>query len=121
MAIDSPTFTSLEELAALVRASGDIVSVPMEKVRDAYGAGRLGIHVRDGISKKLHGMGLGHFPTEIPESQWALVRIYRLGSQIADLVDAVLNPGAEHDEELRQAIEGESADVLRQVRELVCR
>jgi hypothetical protein len=117
----TPSFSSMDQLLELVRSNGDVLTVSMDNVRDAYGAGRLGVHVRDGISKRLHGLGLGHYPPAIPESQFALVRVYRLGSSVADLIDAVLNPGVNHDDELRQTVAGESADLLRQLRELVCR
>ena len=40
------------------------MTVQMERIRNDYGAGRLGVHVRDGISKALHGAGLGHYPDE---------------------------------------------------------
>lgn len=119
-------FDSLEELRDQVEKNGGVVTVRMEEVRDAYQAGRLGVHVRSNISKRLRGLGLGHFPLEaddgepMPYRQSAPVRIYKLGSPVADLIDAVLDPGDEHDEELREAATGSSSEILDRIRELVC-
>lgn len=116
------------QLRAEVDARGGVMTVQMERIRNDYGAGRLGVHVRDGISKALHGAGLGHYPDEgldgspLVGDQWAPVRIYRLGSPIAEFIDAVLNPSEAHDEELRKAAGGDESDTLlvQRVRELVC-
>jgi len=111
---------NMSDIKATVEAEGGVASFPMAEVRDAYGAGRLGVHVRSGISKALSGMGLGHYPNDLPDSQTAKVRIYKLGSPIADLVDAVLTPGREGDERLRETASGDAEKVLSEVRELVC-
>src|SRR5437763_2876821 len=111
---------TMADLRAGVEESGGVKTFSMWKVRDAYGAGRLGIHVRTNISKALLGMGLGHFPNALPDSQDALIRLYKLGSPVADLVEAVLHPGPEADERLRDAVAGNAEGVLAQVRELVC-
>lgn len=111
---------SLDELRGAVEGADDVLTVPMVVLRDAHGAGRLGIHVRANISKALRSLGLGHYPDPLPDSQWEQVRVYRLGTPTADLVDAVLNPSDEHDEFIREAIGGEAADTLDRVRELIC-
>lgn len=119
-------FDSLEELRDQVEKNDGVVTVRMEEVRDAYQAGRLGVHVRSNISKRLRGLGLGHFPLEaddgepMPYRQSAPVRIYKLGSPVADLIDAVLDPGDEHDEELREAATASSSEIIDRIRELVC-
>ena len=109
----------MEELRDLVKRNGDVLTVEMEQVRDAYGKGRLGVHVRDNMSKALAGLGIGHYPRPLPDRQWAFVRVYRLGSEIADLIDAVMEPSEEHDEELRKAGGGGAADVLRQIKDII--
>lgn len=119
-------FGSLEELRDQVDKNDGVVTVRMEEVRDAYQAGRLGVHVRSNISKRLRGLGLGHFPLEaddgepMPYRQSAPVRIYKLGSPVADLIDAVLEPSDEHDEELREAATASSTEIVDRIRELVC-
>ena len=113
-------YRTLEEIAHAVSEAGDVLTLEMRHLRDAHGAGRLGVHVRNNISKKLSGMGLGHYPKELPDSQEQLIRLFRQGSPVADLVDAVLNPSPGHDDELRHAIAGDAQGVLDAVRELVC-
>ncbi len=110
----------MDKLKAEVEANGGVQSFTMDVVRDAYGAGRLGVHVRSGISKALQGMGLGHYPPMLPDSQYEKVRIYKLGSQVADVIGAVLRPGSEGDERLRELTGGNASELLAQVRELVC-
>lgn len=117
-------FKNLDEIKQAVEASQHVLTLSMEELRDAYGAGRLGEHVRANISKKLNGLGLGHVPEDLPKNYWDPIRVYKLGSKVADLIDAVLKPSKEHDDEIRQALGGEKAelmDVLDRIRELVCK
>ena len=110
---------SLEDIRDSVDKADGVVTLAMWDVRDAYGAGRLGVHVRTNISKKLRSLGLGHYPRELPSEQEVSVRVYRQGGAIADLIDAVLNPSATHDEELRAAVGGDAKETLNAIRELV--
>jgi hypothetical protein len=114
------TFTSLEALREQVTDNGDVATVSMRQVRDAYGAGRLGRHVRMNISRALQSQGLGHYPPELPDDQGQYIRVYRLGSPAAVFIDAVLNPNPDHDETIREAAGGEAAEILEQIKELVC-
>src|SRR6266496_512056 len=113
-------FKTLEEVRDAVSKEQGVLTLPMQELRDAYGAGRLGIHVRTNITKALKGLGLNHYPEELPEFQHVPVRVYKQGSPVGDLIDAVLNPSASHDDELRQASGGGEAELVRQIRELVC-
>lgn len=116
---NTTTFSSLEDLRNLVTENGGVLTIETEQVRNAYGKDRLGIHVRDNISKALAGMGLGHYPLPLPDRQRDPVRIYKLGSDIADIIDAVLQPSAGHDDELRRATGGDAAQLLARVREII--
>jgi hypothetical protein len=111
---------SMTDVKTKVEAEGGVASFQMGEVRDAHGAGRLGVHVRSNISKALSGMGLGHFPQDLPDSQYAWVRIYKLGGPVADLIDAVLTPGKEGDDRLRETASGDAEKILSDIRELVC-
>lgn len=117
---------SLEDVRAVVDEADGVLTMAMWELRDAYGKHRLGVHVRANISRALKGMGLGHYPERgsdgelLPYSQYDSIRIYKLGSPVADLIDAVLEPSEDHDEELRQASSGGATEILDQVRELVC-
>jgi hypothetical protein len=112
-------FKKPDEIRKAVEASGDVLSVPMEAVRDAFGYDRLGVNVRAGISEKLSGLGLGHFPPDLPDRQWISVRLFKLGSPIADLIDAALNPSDDHDEELRKAVSGGDAELIKRIKALL--
>lgn len=113
-------FGSIDELNEAVASKEGVLTVSMESLRDAYGAGRLGVHVRSAIHYELLNRGLGHFPEDLPQYQEANVRIYKLGSGIAKHIEAVLNPSADSDEELRKAQGGKAEEILGKVRELVC-
>jgi hypothetical protein len=109
-----------EMLCNKVDANEGVYTCRMEEVRDAYGAERLGVNVREGISQKLKRAGIGHYPSNLPEYQDRHVRLFRLGSRIADLIYAALRISRAHDVTLRKAAGGDAEKVLRQVRELVC-
>jgi hypothetical protein len=112
-------FKSLPELKDAVVANDNVLTVTMQDLRDAYGALRLGVNVRSDITKKLSGHGLGHYPPELPAYQDQLVRLFTLGSPVADVIHAVLTPAPEHDELLRSKVGTDEATVLEQIRALV--
>lgn len=112
--------TTIEEVRVAVEANRGILTLSMEQLRDAYGAGKLGKHILIGISKSLAGQGLGHFPLELPNCQHENVRVYKLGSPVSDIIDAVFNVSDENDDVLRQAAANDEAVLLRQVRQLLC-
>ena len=114
-------FAKLSDAKEVLEQQQGVLTTTMGIVRDAYGAGRLGVHVRKAISDQLKSLGIGHYPDPLPEDQMRNVRLYRLGSPIADLIDAVLQPSEAHDEELRAAAGGEDAAIVRRIRELVCK
>jgi hypothetical protein len=109
-----------EGLRDSVRANGGLHTVDMGTLRDIQGAGRLGVHVRDAITHSLESHGMGHIPGELPSNQYDEVRLYLLGSPIADIVKAVLSPSSKGDEALRGMGSFEAQERLRQVREIVC-
>ncbi len=111
--------TTLEDIAEEVKAQGAKTFEAWE-LRDAYPADRLGRLVREGISSTLDGMGIGHWPREVPQYQNQTVRLYHKGTPTADLIEAVLQPSPESDALIGDAIQGESEEVLQKVRELVC-
>jgi hypothetical protein len=111
---------NMEKLRDLVELNGNVYTINMERLRDAYGAGRLGVHVRDGIRNALARLGLGHYPMELPEYQEKSVRLYRKGTPVGDLIEAVLEVDPKYDDRLRHATEGNEINILRAIRELVC-
>ena len=102
-----------------VEEAGGVLTIEMERLRDAYGVERLGTNVRDNIAKELAGMGIGHLPRKLPAYQEDEVRLYRLGSAIADLIEAVLKPSVSGDELLRSTVSEGAEAILRKIREII--
>jgi hypothetical protein len=103
-----------------VEAEAGLHTTTMETLRELHGAGRLGKHVRDAISGELAAHGMGHLPEELPAYQEMPVRVFRLGTAIADAVNAVMHPSAGGDQVLRQMGAAQGQDILKKIRELVC-
>ena len=117
----TPRFSNYEELRELVGRSGDLLEVTMYELRNAHGAGKLGVRVREEIQDQLAGVGLGFFPgADLPSYQEHSVRLYRRGTAVGNLVDAVLHPSARGDQLLLDSTSSTAADVLKQIRTLVC-
>ncbi len=113
-------FSDMEEVGRAVDENGGVLSLHMYSLRNAYGKGKLGKLVLIGISDKLKGLGLGHYPRELPNNQNIMIRLYRFGNPVAEIIEAALDPSEESDELLRRRSEGTEAELLKQVRELVC-
>jgi len=114
------TYNTYAELKELVAANGDVLTVKMESLRNVHGAGKLGVHVRAGISGELHKQGLGHFPDELPNYYWDEVRLFTQGTQVSRLIEAARSVGDDHDTVIRELVEVDASDTLQKVRELVC-
>ena len=113
-------FSTYAEINDAVTQSGDVMTVSMSELRDVNGSGRLGPYVVEAISKELAAKGLGHYPETLPLNQWEKVRLFRMGSQIADLIRVVTDVSEENDEKLREAISDDARNVLDRVRKMVC-
>jgi len=111
-----------DEIKDKVEKNGDVKTVTMEELRDAHGALKLGVHVRTAISSKLAGMGLGHIPEVLPSYQHELVRLYKKGTPVGELIATVLTPGEQNDSKLTEQFAGDGVDyaaIIQQIRELV--
>jgi hypothetical protein len=114
-------FSDFEGLRRLVDQAGGLLRVSMYQLRVAHGAGKLGVRVREEIVQRLEGAGLGFFPgPELPAYQEQDVRIYRRGTAVGSVVDAVLRPSSTGDQLLLESRSDEAANVLKQVRALIC-
>ena len=109
-----------DDLREYVDELGGVATVGMLLLRDLHGAGKLGVHVRAGISNELKKVGLAHAPEELPGYQYDAVRLYVMGSAAGQLIEAVLEPSADLDERIREAANDTSTEILTKVRELVC-
>jgi hypothetical protein len=92
----------------------------MHELRDAFGAGRLGVTVRASISKELSALGLGHVPTDLPDSQLEYVRLYKKGTSVAEIIESVLTATERQDAALREMAAGDSQRLLQKIKALVC-
>ncbi len=105
-----------------IESNGNVKTFVMETLREAHGAGRLGINVRSDISKVLAGMGLGHIPQELPPFQHEQVRLYKRGTPVGELIETVLAPGEQSDKKLVDQVGGSATDhiaIVEKIRELV--
>jgi hypothetical protein len=100
---ETPVYRSLADVAASVDANGGIVTLPMWEVREAHGAGRLGVNVCRAISAELDQLGLGYFPATLPANQTSYIRLWKKTSQVGKLMQAAL--GRKHRSDRRD--EGE--------------
>ena len=116
-----PWFSTLEELREVVEQNENILTVPMWKVRNAYGAERLKVHIRSGIHEALEGLGLAHMPREIPDDQHDMLRVIKKGTHVAKLIAAVRRVGDPDDDQvIRDAVGGDAKATLQEIREMVC-
>ena len=111
-----------QELKEGVENNNNILTITMEELRNASGAGKLGVKVVQNISKELSGIGLGHVPVDLPTAQNEQVRLYKRGTTVGDLIEIVLRPSDVND---RQIVERCNADhsncieIIEKIRELV--
>jgi hypothetical protein len=113
---------SFEDIKGKVEQNGNALTVTMEELREAAGAGKLGIHVRAQISSALAGVGLGHVPPELPNYQHEQVRLYKRGTPIAQLIETALTPSDTNDKKLIEHIGVQGPDyasIVGKIRELV--
>jgi len=117
------TFTATwDEIKNNVESNGNVLTVTMEQLREAHGAGKLGVHVKSEISKALAGIGLGHVPQDLPAYQHEQVRLYKRGTDVGDWIEIVLSPGEQRDKKLIERFNVEHPDfatIVQKVRELV--
>ena len=115
-------FTSYEELAQAVDQNGGLVVADMGRLRDAHGAGKLGSMVVYAIHEQLESHGLGHAPAELPTFQNERAIVYRKGTPVGRVIDAVTRIGDRSETILKEAVgkNSQSNALLQKIRELVC-
>ena len=80
---------TFEELRATIDQNGGVMTVSMADLRDIVKAGRLGIHVRGEIDRRLAEERIGHVPALLPSFQTASVRLYLTEAPVARIIEAV--------------------------------
>lgn len=115
----SKTFADIQQE---VRNNGGVITIEASQLREAQGAGRLTERINGEISESLRRLGLGHVPfyaEDLPTSQYELVRVYDATSALGKVIEAAHTPGSDEDNTLREAVDGEAAGLLSQIRALV--
>ena len=92
---------SMKDIRQKVEANDGICTVSMLVLRNAVGAERIGKYVPRRIQNKLKEFKLGYFPTILPTTQQARVRLYALDSLVGKVIEAAHNLGQKHDDRLR--------------------
>ncbi|MCY4652031.1 MAG: hypothetical protein OXC95_02570 [Dehalococcoidia bacterium] len=115
-----PTFKNFQEIASHVQDNGGVVTLAMEDLRNAHGAGKLGKNVLKGIDNNLAGNGLGHWPKDLPGYAYEAVRLYALGSRFAEYLSDLDDLSEEADVRLREIFNDDMAKTIQSIRELVC-
>lgn len=113
---------SWDEIKKEVEENGSVLTVTMETLREAADALKIGVNVQATIMKELAGVGLGHIPPQLPNYQDELVRLYKQGTPLGDLINMVLKPGKQRDAKLIEKFGGEPPDyasIVEAVREIV--
>ena len=113
------SFSTFDDLATIVDDNAGLTTVSMYDLREAYGVKRLGRIVLDQMSQRLEGQGLGHVPKDLPSDQSEEVRVFRLGSPVAQLIQAAFNPGDQFDSNIRDAINNTDSSRIDRIRELL--
>lgn len=108
-----------EQLVADVEAQGSVATYSMAVLRDIEGAGKLGVHVRKSINQQLQAHGLDHLPEDLPLYQEQSVRIFRRGTQVHKVIDAVLHPSAVGDAVLRSIQSDDARQKIEQIERIL--
>ncbi|MFJ8787021.1 hypothetical protein [Streptomyces sp. NPDC102476] len=109
-----------EDLRKAAEANGGVYVTQMGVLRDVKKAGRLGNLVRDEISNKLSGAGLGHLPAELPSYQGEYVTLYLKGGPVGKVVQAVMEkPSLENADQLRRLNTSTATEKLQRIAEIV--
>jgi hypothetical protein len=111
-----------DQIKEQVEKNGNVRTFTMDVLRNAHGAGKLGVNVRAEISQTLAGIGLGHVPQDLPSYQHEQVRLYKRGTPVGQLIDSVLTPGEQNDKLLVERSGAQTPDyaaIVEKIRELV--
>lgn len=119
--METDNIEDYNDVANKVDENGGVISIKMEVLKRVHEVDRLGRIVRENISEKLNGRGLGHYPKRsLPSSQDDYVRIYRRSTEIGKLVEAVTDPGEPGDETIRKMVDSDAEQTIERIQELVC-
>lgn len=118
MTVRKTLLNTFDDLARVVDENDGVYTVSEWRLREMYGAERLGSQVRAGIKDKIDSLGL-RLQTDLVGHQHALVRVYRRGSPVAEVIEAAGGAGKEEDAVLRRVASAKGAELVKKLRELL--
>ncbi len=105
-----------------VEAAGGLAPCTLGELREIANRGRLGPGVLEEVTRQLDGYGMEFYPyPDEPLRQSDEVRVIKRSSPVGQLVLSVLRPSTNGDARLLEAAEGANAEIVSQIRTLVCR
>ncbi len=119
------TYTGMSEVGDAVDENGGLLAVSLGELREALGYNRLGVRVLGQIATSLAGEGLGYFPEWVltdqnPAPRYGdVVRVFRKGTGVAEVVTAVLEPTDRGDERLKEIAGADAVEILNKIRLLL--
>ena len=117
---EQPDREPFEVLRQRVVDKDNVLVVYMEELRDAVHAGKLGKYVITRIERCLRSHGLGYRPAKLPNQQYERVMLFVQGSRVEEIIDAVEHYPNEGVDLLRSVGSNQDADIVSQIRTLVC-
>lgn len=83
----TPTLVDATDLHTRVVANGGLLDIPMDALKRARHAGRLGCHVRTDIAGWLRRANIGWLPERLPNDQDHLVTLYAKDTAAGRAID----------------------------------
>jgi len=90
--IDPDFIGKLDDIHQDIKKNGDVLTVPMKRLKTLHGAERLKSLVRQSIQDHLSYRQIGFVGQELPASENESVRLYLKGTPVARIIETV--PGA---------------------------
>lgn len=82
---NDPDYT---DLAAEAKRRGDVMTIPLHRLRDAMGHQRLRVRVVARMQASLDAAGLEHWPREVPHDQTRVLHVWNTDSLVQELFEA---------------------------------
>jgi hypothetical protein len=115
---------SVSSLREKIENKGGVWCVSMATIRDHCGFERLGVHVVDRMARAVDGVGIGFLPVEsttFPMDRTQKVTLYLKDTRVGRVLEATRQPTRTVSlKEFRAANSDEAADMLEEIRMLVC-
>jgi hypothetical protein len=100
--IDPDFISKLDDILRDITQNGDVLTVPMKRLKTLHGAERLKSLVRQSIQDHLSYRQIGFVGHELPASENESVRLYLKGTPVARIIEAVQLNGPRGDQQLRE-------------------